>query len=117
MLSVKVRRQLARLHRMGDSRGQWLLEPLRGAFGCIGQRGHDRRLRHEGQVDQGVLAPVSVQREQFSGGDPQVVHRHSPGGTVPDPVIDAFPYPPQSRGAAGRIGELAPASGVIYLLW
>jgi hypothetical protein len=27
MLSVKVRRQLARLHRMGESRGQWLLEP------------------------------------------------------------------------------------------
>jgi hypothetical protein len=94
LLSVKVRRQLARPHRIGDSRGEWLLEPLRGAFGRGGQCGHHRRLRHEGQVDQGVLAPVSVQREQFSGGDPQVVHRHPAGGTVPDPVIDAFSHPP-----------------------
>jgi hypothetical protein len=67
---------------MGDSRGEWLLEPLRGTLGRVGQCGHDRRLRHEGQVDQGILAPVGVQREQFSGGDPQVVHRHSPGGTA-----------------------------------
>ena len=98
MLGVEVRRQLARLHQMGDSRGERLLESLRGTLGRITQSGHDRRLRLEGQVDQGHLAPVGVQREQFRGGDPQVVRRHSPGGTPPDPLIDAFSRPPQSRG-------------------
>ena len=45
MLSVKVGGQLARLDRMGDPRGEWLLEPLRGALGRVGQCGHGRCLR------------------------------------------------------------------------
>ena len=76
MLSVKVGRQLARLHRMGDPRGEWLLEPLRGTFGRVGQCGDDRRLRQEGQVDQRVLASVGIQGQQFSGRDLEVRQRH-----------------------------------------
>jgi hypothetical protein len=151
-LGVKVRRQFGRLDQVGDSRGERLLEPLRGALGRVGQGGHDRRLGQEGQVDQGHLAPVRVQREEFGGGGPQVVQRHPAGGQVPYPLVDALPHPPQGRGdqlvlvrevvpdgadrparflgdvgqrgpgepvardhAAGGIGELAPAGGVVYL--
>jgi hypothetical protein len=56
MRGVNVRRQLTRLCRVGDARGQWFLEPLRGALGRAGECGHDRGLRDEGQVDQGCLA-------------------------------------------------------------
>jgi hypothetical protein len=75
-----------------------LLKPLRSALGRVSKRGYDRRLGQEGQQDLGLLVPVSVQRQQFGGGDPQRVYRHPPGGTAPDPVIDAFPHPPQRGG-------------------
>ena len=52
---VEVRRQLACLHQMADSRGERLLESLRGTLGRVAQRGHDRRLRLEDQA--GETAP------------------------------------------------------------
>jgi hypothetical protein len=52
---VEVRRQLACLHQMADSRGERLLESLRGTLSRVAQRGHDRRLRLEGQA--GETAP------------------------------------------------------------
>jgi hypothetical protein len=94
VLGVKVGGQFACLGRVGDSGGERFLEPLRGTFGRVGQCRLDGHLGEEGQVDQGFFAPVGVQREQFDGGDPQLVHRHAAGGAAPDPVIDAFPDSP-----------------------
>jgi hypothetical protein len=57
-----VGRQLAGPRRVGDSLRERLLEPLRGPLGRVGQFRRHHRLRQEGQLDQGHLAPVVVQR-------------------------------------------------------
>jgi hypothetical protein len=152
LLGVQPGRQLARPGRVGDPRGQRFLQAPRGVLGRAGQLRHDGHLGQEGQVDQGLFAPLGVQRKQFDGGGPQVVQRHSLAGALPDPFVDPFPDPPQGRGdqlvlvrevvpdradrparfgghvgqrgpgqavagddAAGGIGQLAPAGGVVDL--